>query len=408
MSSASALNSVPAALGLRITEGPHAKETFTVNKTSFTIGRGAENDIILPNDPKLSRKHIKVRFENDSVYVENLSARNPLLFKGQVEQRVELRPNEKIRVGDTEIEFSWQAQPGEKTVHAGAETLALLAKEQNRVDSESSQSSVPIVSAFDNQDSSAFGFKQDKTLALNNNNEKKITQLKGLGISSKKSVPEVRYTPTSGGVGGFSKGDSVVGEAASNRARSSLVTSRNSMGGPVVIGLIAVVFIVGIVFFADDGQKNKKVTPLKSMEQINAELRESTDVVEQYKKEKRILEDGRMDRQYESAQAYYIKGFRDYRQGQYARAIMSLQAALSFDPGHILARKYLNQSIKKHSELVQFNLDQARRYRKKNNFRLCRASAQQVMTHRKDQTDQQYKDAKVLFEECDTLSKGRF
>ena len=121
-----------------------------------------------------------------------------------------------------------------------------------------------------------------------------------------------------------------------------------------------------------------------------------------------LLENGQTEKQFESAQSYYIKGFRDYRQGQYSRAIMSFQAALSFDPNHILSRKYLNQSIKKHSEFVQFSLEQARRYRQKNNYRLCRSAAKQVMTLRRDQNDPQYKDAKNLFDECDTLSRGRF
>jgi pSer/pThr/pTyr-binding forkhead associated (FHA) protein len=45
---------------LVIQKGPHAGQRFSFSKSEVTIGRSPENDIVLLNDPLISRQHAKV------------------------------------------------------------------------------------------------------------------------------------------------------------------------------------------------------------------------------------------------------------------------------------------------------------------------------------------------------------
>lgn len=407
MSTATAISKMPLPVKVRVVSGPHVNESFTFTSAQFTIGRGAENNLVFPNDPKISRNHLKVLCEGNNVTIENLSSKNPMYVKGNYEQRAELRPGDIIRVGETDLEFSWDGDPGEKTLAVGANTIAELKFEKTAGGDTNSRESIDLLATSDEKHPveappvPSLGIPDFSTLY----EAKKSSNLKPSVFSpnSKAVVPEVRYTPTS--AGGAVK--VTTSSTHSGTGRKSL-RAPDSLNRILVFGALAVILIIVIVIGSTDSKKGKKSIALKDTDQIKNELNKTNQIIEQYSKEKHLLEDGRIDRQYESAQSYYIKGFRDYRLGQYARAITSFQAALSFDPNHLLAQRYLSQSIKKHAEVIQFNLDQARRYRQKNNFRRCRASAQQVMVLRKDQNDPQYKTAKELFEECETLARGRY
>jgi pSer/pThr/pTyr-binding forkhead associated (FHA) protein len=425
VSSATAIQNSAMSLSVRITDGPHAGESFVLKKESFSLGRGAENDIVLPNDPKLSRNHIRVTFHQDYLTVECLNARNPVLYKENYETKFELRPTERIRAGETEIQFNWDAPAGERTVQVGSDTLAQIHAEKTlvqvtEVSSEQGQQAsmpVPMRSGFENPvppGGPVLNFPNALSPVMPSSNEfgkphaDQKLDFRVATLPSNSGMPEVHYTPTSGGTLHSNKSNALSKSHSKTSSRTlGSVPDSSTRRSPIIIIAVFAVLLIGLLLMPDNEKKPRK-SNIKDTDQIKKELGQSAEAVEQYMKEKRLLEDGRMDRQYESAQSYYVKGFRDYRQGQYGRAIMSFQAALSFDPNHMLARKYLNQSIKKHAELVQFNLDQARRYRQKNNFRLCRSAAQQVMIMRRDQNDPQYKDAKGLYDECDTLSKGRF
>lgn len=428
---------------VKITAGPHLGETFVIAKNSFSVGRGAENDIILINDPKLSRNHIKVSVKGSDLHIENLSTRNPIVYKDKTENHVDIKPHDRIKMGDSEIELQWNASILEKTVMATdvATTQLTLATSTALSDGPTvvkpDPSSVTQIVGLTPKSTSALATHEQPNQpisfkSLTSNVEKNNAPpnvftprsaqanpasqlghqqstpnqvvipttspaLKGAHPALKQSGTPLRHNSPAKATGNKSY-------RPQSRATRSSNSSKTLLIGLGVIGIFVLVLSMG------GDKKPKKISLLKDTNQISAELTKTNQIIDDYVKEKKLLEDGRMDRIYESAQSYYVKGFRDYRQGQYSRAIVSFQAALSFDPGHVLAKKYLLQSVKKHSEVVQFNLDQAKRYREKSNYRLCRASAKQVivMALRKDQTDPMYKEGKKIFDECDILSKGRF
>lgn len=420
MNTAKVLPSESIKIHVKITAGPHLGEIFVITKDSFSVGRGAENDIILINDPKLSRNHIKVSLKGSDLHIENLSTRNPIVYKDKTENSVDIKPHDRIKMGDTEMELQWNASIVEKTLMATevSNQLTVATTATEALDNPT------VVKSDPSAHTQVVGLVPKYLYTPTNQvSHQPPTSLKALHPLVDKNNPSQNattpssgpiYTPTSTKAG--NKNAKPYGNQSAHPATTkhkpyqhsySSKSSNSNKGlliGLGVIGLFILVISLG------GNKKPKKVSPLKDTNQISAELAKSNQVIDDYVKEKKLLEDGRMERIYESAQSYYIKGFRDYRQGQYSRAIVSFQAALSFDPGHVLSKKYLLQSVKKHSEVVQFNLDQAKRYREKSNYRLCRSSARQVivMALRKDQTDPMYKEGKKIFDECDILSKGRF
>jgi tetratricopeptide (TPR) repeat protein len=113
--------------------------------------------------------------------------------------------------------------------------------------------------------------------------------------------------------------------------------------------------------------------------------------------------------QYSRAQENFIKGFRDFQQGQYGRARESFQVTLNLDPDNDLAKRYLQLAKIKFDEMVKFSMIQGGRYREKKNWRKCQASFQNVITmlqSRKD--DQTYLEAKRYYDECSLHAEGRY
>ena len=79
-------------------------------RETFTIGRDAQNDLALPDDPKVSQQHARIRQEGDTYVIEDLQSTNGTFLEREFEvTRItspqELRPNDVIRVGSTRLVF---------------------------------------------------------------------------------------------------------------------------------------------------------------------------------------------------------------------------------------------------------------------------------------------------------------
>lgn len=381
---------------IKVTLGPHLGETFNIAKQPFTIGRNADNDVVLPNDSKISRNHVTVSKRENTFVIENLSLRNPIFQDQQERSKIEILPGQKFQIGETELEFNWD-DPVAKQVAAAKASVAFKTPDPAKA-LVISNSPVPNQNQFQIQNANQNNIQpaprnhniapqnvHDLVIPKNYNSTPAVSNNKKNNVVLKPNI------------------DQQVNSNQKKRPRKAKAQN-NSF-------LIILLLVVGTVIFLmpdkDAARKGKK-SNLRSSEEIQKALETSKVNVEAYQKEKRIQDDGSIDKQFESSQSYYIRGFRDYRQGQFSRAIQAFQAALSFDPNHTLSRKYLNLSLKKLDELIQFNINQGRRYREKSNYRLCKSAFQQVMTIKKDPNDTVYKEAKQLYDECDTLHKGRY
>lgn len=160
-------------------------------------------------------------------------------------------------------------------------------------------------------------------------------------------------------------------------------------------GMIVLIGL-GALWLFNETPTTSKPTPIRDTSVVAPEIGTSESEIKRLQDERRHHETP----QYKLAQAAYIKGFRDYQQGQYSRAMESFQSARAFYPQHELALKYWTLAKRKLDEQVQSYMVQGRRYRGTQNYRLCQSSFASVMMLVKDDRNQIYQEARQFHDEC--------
>ena len=80
------------------------------DKVQVTIGRSSRNDICIC-DRFASRFHAELKCKGDRVFLSDASSANGTYLNGQrVSAPMPLRPGDLIRIGETEIEYSFGEQ----------------------------------------------------------------------------------------------------------------------------------------------------------------------------------------------------------------------------------------------------------------------------------------------------------
>ena len=79
-------------------------------RETFTIGRDAQNDLALPDDPMVSYQHARIRQVGDTYVIEDLHSTNGTFLERELKvARItapqQLLPNDAIRVGSTRLVF---------------------------------------------------------------------------------------------------------------------------------------------------------------------------------------------------------------------------------------------------------------------------------------------------------------
>lgn len=352
---------------IEISKGPHMGQKLSFTKASVTIGRGPENDVVLSSDPRVSRQHAEIKQRGADFVIVNLSQKNFVLLEGQSIQSEVLVNGSVIQIGDTEIQFRTEAPasvavPAQPAPMPAVSEISPLAPAGN-----SSLSPKPQTAQMPAMPSPSAPPTQPMSYG---------------GYSPPPPGPAPGPLPSSGG-----------GPLENPRVRFYAIIA--------VIGILAWFFL-----FSGDSKEKKDPNAFRtstlSMVDI-AEAEKRTQDLLTVKKEKYD------SIQYRRAQENFIKGFRDFQQGQYARAREAFQVVLNLDPENELAKRYFHLSKIKFDELVKFNMIQGNRYREKKNWRMCQSNYSNVMTmlqHRKD--DPSFKEAKQFYEECSLNLEGRF
>lgn len=107
-----AASSPPSFGSIRFVAGPLNGQVFQLTKTSLDFGRDGGNDIVVP-DPKVSRRHARLFWNNGNWFVENLSrTSNILLNQGKVQQGT-LALNSVVTLGEDSsfVVLALQAPP---------------------------------------------------------------------------------------------------------------------------------------------------------------------------------------------------------------------------------------------------------------------------------------------------------
>lgn len=190
------------------------------------------------------------------------------------------------------------------------------------------------------------------------------------------------------------------------RPRSSSRSQAKAEGNSkrfLIYGVIALV--VGYLIFSDN-KKKKEDFGLRTEQQMTADIESATKIKEARENENaKRLDPSMASRQ---AQENYVRGFRDYRKGQYERSLENFQACLALDPNHILCNRYIRLSQRKFNEMIQYYVLLGRKYRDQNQFASCRSAFRNVMVMVKDANNETYKLAKANYEACNAFIEGRF
>lgn len=364
---------------IEISKGPHIGQNLSFAKASVTIGRGPENDIVLSSDPRVSRQHAEIKQRGTDFVIVNLSQKNFVLLDGQSIQSEVLVNGSVIQIGDTEIQFKFEAP---SMASAPVQTPPVPAP--HPVSPLTPVGNSPIAPRSQAPQMPAYQAPRPQMPAMPN--------------PSAPPAQPMAY-------GGYSPPPPGAGPAP--------MRSSAGGGGPLAnprVRFYAIVAVVGLLawyFLFSEGPKEKK-----DPNAFRTSALSMADVVEAEKRTQELLtvKKEKYDSiQYRRAQENFIKGFRDFQQGQYARAREAFQVVLNLDPDNELAKRYFHLSKIKFDELVKFNMIQGNRYREKKNWRMCQSNYSNVMTmlqHRKD--DPSYKEAKQFYEECTLNLEGRF
>lgn len=341
--------------------GPGAEgQALEFRQDVIRIGRDGSNDLVLHLDEKISRMHAEIFWQNGECWIRNVSGKNFLAVNGSETQQAQLDRSAQIQMGETVL----------------------------RVEVISS-----LPGAMGPTHLQAFGAGSPSVPVLNPTSSGSLVQRSNAGgpVGPPNGVPRHLGLPSNPG-----------------RNPGVGLPPPPPAGGKdplqfIIYALVGVGLVILLLQMQESSSK-RAALDLRTSAVISSEIEQSEDVVEQLA----VSAEVQNSIQYQSAQQHYVKGFRDYLQGQYDRAIQSFQAALSFFPNHSMAKHYLSVSRRKLDELVSFHMAQGARYRGKTNWRLCSSSYRQAMILIKDDRNPKYTEAKQFRSECEAQMRGRF
>ncbi len=81
-------------------------ETYIINRSLVTLGRGDESDFVIKDD-LISRKHCQIGFDDDNhFYIEDMDSTNSLYLNSKkLRKRTTLHYGDRINVGNTILRF---------------------------------------------------------------------------------------------------------------------------------------------------------------------------------------------------------------------------------------------------------------------------------------------------------------
>jgi hypothetical protein len=228
---------------------------------------------------------------------------------------------------------------------------------------------------------------------------------------------EIRYR--AGGMPNENPGDGIQLQAIPNMPMAQPAAAPAAYGSPRPVGKrkpqpkkkntgrYVILAVIGVmVWFVLSPTKKKPTVGPRTEQQEQADINEANELRDKAEKEnvQRIANTVNA----RQAQENFVRGFRDYRKGQYERSIVSFQACLALNPDHVLCNRYIRLSQRKFDELVQNQVVLGRKYRDQNQYKACRASFRNVMVMVKDANSKIYQEAKANYDACNAFVEGRY
>ncbi|MYE07165.1 MAG: FHA domain-containing protein, partial [Oligoflexia bacterium] len=317
---------LPATARLKIIKGPHKGASYKLVAGKITIGRSSDNDIVLTNDDKCSRKQAIVKLDSHNNYsIKDLSKRSSIKVNNLVKMESDLQDGDLIQFGSSVLQFEFKnpqktthASPPSAAPHPTAPSPAPVLPLPSSVNA-SGNNPVPAISATPPAPGRHLPDLKQNQIPLSEPN------LQPTPFPPQGAYP---YTPPL------------------NPSKKKRKQKKSSL--PRIILLI--IIIGGVWLFTEDTEQKKeeadKLRTLMDREETVktlAELKEQ----EMEKRSKNALSN------YKHAQFAYTRGIRDYRKGIYSRAIESFRVCKTLYPQHELCATYLQKSQVKNQQLIQ-------------------------------------------------------
>lgn len=201
-----------------------------------------------------------------------------------------------------------------------------------------------------------------------------------------------------------------VGMPGAPRSRPSVNTQQAPVLDPqkkrlLVIAAIGITVMLGLAFYPDP--KKSAAMKVNGPEELNTAIEEVQKRQAELEKPRATLSEQDLYNK-RSAEKHFIRGFRDYQNGKYTRAIEAFQTTLATDPRHIIARRYYKLAEKKRQDMVDYHMDLGNKYREKSMYKLCIAEFEKVLQIINQPNHKKYQLAKEQIKECRLSLQGRF
>ena len=368
---------------MNVVKGPHAGQQFLFYKIPLTIGRGPENDIVLLNDPLVSRVHAKIEWNQNVFELTNLSEKNVLLVHGEVVKKSALMNDSVFQIGDSE--FSFQFDSGKAVV--SMPTKLFTEPEQPHPDSKAVNQSAPLVKT-------AAPKPADLKIAVAVPTAKVGAIATSQTLAAAPNQPKIQ-----------SAMNPYTAQMGYRTASPPASTQNNKVRFYTIVG-IAICIIGYLILSPASKVKGPKAKPmLKYEDEIAVTLKSEKEDGRRKKREED--KKNRNSPQILRAEENFIKGMRDFQLGNYARAQDFFQVVLNLIPDHPLARRHLYLSKVRFDELVQAKLMLGESNYQKHNFSMCESLYKQVMDMLQGKSnDQKFQLAQRMAEKCQFAAEG--
>jgi pSer/pThr/pTyr-binding forkhead associated (FHA) protein len=103
--------------------GSNAGETMNIGEGTFTVGRSADNDLVV-DDPTVSRYHARITVDNGSYNIEDLNSASGTKVNGHKVTTGSVQPGSTIRLGNTEVVLNGRSRHQDRFPSEGASAIS--------------------------------------------------------------------------------------------------------------------------------------------------------------------------------------------------------------------------------------------------------------------------------------------
>jgi len=411
MSTAEKLN--PAVqIKLKVLKGPHEGQSFHLAKSSFTLGRGPENEVVLINDPQISRQHARLQVVGQDIEIINLSKKNKVMVGSEEIQKWKLINDSTFVIGDTELQIAFEIEkitpvaplpqlvrisnlPALPTppVESGAPPLPIPGG------ASAPQAKSPNIKPqpAPRKPMSPPAMRQQAPAQRQQQMQQRGPMAAGRPMQQQQQMQrpmqQQQYAQPN------------LGHAKSQNASAGFFANPK-----VRFYLIFGIAVFSLVYWLNMEEPKKaestEIKPTLKYEDEYLLKQNSVTEKELDQKRKNQLEQKKSPTNLR-IQENFQKGMRDFQLGNYTRSLDFFQVVLNLDSSHVMARRHLYLAKIRFDEIVKAKLALGESYYQKHNFKMCLANYQQVLIMLQGKNnDQSFQTAQSMSEKCQLAAEG--